>query len=257
MRRAVLTMVVLVGLVLISTQVVSACGFAWGQCDVPYGCCYTSYCAPSCYVPCYSPCYTAAPCAPAACQPAQSRPAAPSQAAPAMPPATNPQPTPAPPQPAEQPITLPSLETPPVSNSAKQPAKEDTKVSLPAELPLLPATSGVPKAAEGSERPHETPDRPKAKPIERPVATPMEKPLVAEAEYDNPFVLETDQLQIWTDASGNFRVEARFVSFDQKTVRLQRPSGAFLRVAYDRLSVADRERVQDLSLAVAMKTSMK
>ncbi|MBN2216616.1 MAG: hypothetical protein JW719_04500 [Pirellulales bacterium] len=75
------------------------------------------------------------------------------------------------------------------------------------------------------------------------------------AQYDNPFILETDQMQIWTDATGNFRVEARFVSFDQQTVRLQRPSGRYVRVDYNRLSMADRERVRDLMVVVAMKTS--
>ncbi|HBO43844.1 MAG TPA: hypothetical protein DD670_07930 [Planctomycetaceae bacterium] len=114
-------------------------------------------------------------------------------------------------------------------------------------MPELPDTAAPRKPAES--RPSE------AQPAKRSMEFQPEKPLVA--RLDNPFILETDQLQIWTDASGSYRVEARFVSFDDSTVRLQRANGQFVRIAYDRLSTADRERVHDLSYAVAMKMSMK
>ncbi|MGQ9605065.1 MAG: SHD1 domain-containing protein, partial [Thermogutta sp.] len=50
--------------------------------------------------------------------------------------------------------------------------------------------------------------------------------------------------RIWTDESGMYRITARFVqTIDGETVRLRTPSGAFVRVAWDRLSQADRDYV--------------
>jgi hypothetical protein len=121
-------------------------------------------------------------------------------------------------------------------------------------LPGVPESSVVPKPSAEPDRPV-GPAKPKVRPLRRSLGAPTEKPLVA--SYDNPFVIETDQLQIWTDSTGNYRVEARFVGFDEKTVRLRKASGQYVRVAFERLSVADRQRVRDLSQALAMKMSMK
>jgi len=256
MRRAVFVGSVLIALAVISAEFASGCGYTWGRCGVPCG--YTSCCVPRCYVPsCCVPVYCCVPvvCQPICCEPATQ--VAPSQQAPAP---QQLKPTLAPPEPrAESTTPVPPQAKSPVAPPAEQPkAEAPAAVELPVELPVPPASSEASKAAEGRPVPSKAPAAPagpEAKPVERPLSPASEKPLVA--QYDNPFILETDQLQIWTDSTGNFRVEARFVSFNQHTVRLQRPGGQYLRVEYDRLSMADRERARDLSLAVAMKTSMK
>ena len=48
-------------------------------------------------------------------------------------------------------------------------------------------------------------------------------------------------LRMWTDASGKYQLEARFVSFQDGTVRLQKANGGYVRIAYDRLSDGDRD----------------
>ena len=268
MRRATLLGLLLIALVLMSSSSAMACGIPLGRCFVPYNCCGPCY-APCCYAPCCcAPCYcycvpvVCRPvcCEPACCQPAASVPkAAPAKAA------EQPQPTLAPVEPPKTekpaPSLLPTLETkapePAKPVEKKAAPKAPAKIILPSELTLPTPSDDPPKAAEGDSAPAKTPVRPKSHPVDRHLITPAEKPLVAEASFDNPFILETDQLQIWTDSTGNFRVEARFISFDEKTVRLQRPSGQYIRVAFNRLSNADKSRVRDLSLALAMKTSMK
>ena len=55
---------------------------------------------------------------------------------------------------------------------------------------------------------------------------------------------------MWTDASGQYQVEARFVSFQDGTVRLQKANGRYVRIAYDLLCSVDQDFVinQDQSL---------
>jgi pyruvate/2-oxoglutarate dehydrogenase complex dihydrolipoamide acyltransferase (E2) component len=260
MRRA--TLVVLIVLALTSAASASACGYYWGRCGSPCG--YTYGCLP-CYG--YTP-YYCAPVyyAPAACEPVCCDPCGPVQTAPSAQPraAEGPMPTLAPPPPAEKPAAAPpTAETKaPAAQPTTSPASSTPPaLSLPAELPVPSASPDAPRAAEGGQIPSKSPSAPagpKARPVEQPLSSPEDKPLVAfSAISGDPFLVETDQLQIWTDATGNYRVEARFISFDERTVRLQRANGQYLRVEYDRLSNADRQRVQDLSLVLAMKTSMK
>jgi len=157
---------------------------------------------------------------------------------------------PSPPKPAAEPPAVSDLPLP----AAEAPAAEAPGTEAPAaEAPATPALPGLPDAAAPPKPAESRPSE--AQPAKRSMEFPPEKPLIA--QLDNPFILEADQLQIWTDASGSYRVEARFISFDDNAVRLQRADGQFVRIAYDRLSTADRERVHDLSYAVAMKMSMK
>jgi hypothetical protein len=60
-------------------------------------------------------------------------------------------------------------------------------------------------------------------------------------------------LRQWVDASGQHKIEARLVSFHDGTVRLQKANGRFVRIAYERLGMADQRFVlqQDQSLAAA------
>jgi len=245
MRRTVVMGIVLVGLALMAASSAWGCHFlnnACGRCRMPCGPCgHVVYCAPCWCVPAY--------CVPVICEPVCCEPAAPSKAtskpagpAPMLaPPKSSKQPAP----PAQKPEKTPAVETP-------------TTPGPPAELPGVTQTPAAPKPAVGPQLPAQRPAAPsqrEARPVEKLPGPPPEKPLVA--RYDNPFIIETDQLQIWTDSTGDHRVEARFVSFDGKTVRLKKANGQYMRVGYERLSVADRQRVRDLSHALAMKMSMK
>ncbi|NMC21912.1 MAG: hypothetical protein GYA33_16015, partial [Thermogutta sp.] len=55
-----------------------------------------------------------------------------------------------------------------------------------------------------------------------------------------------DDFRTWTDASGRFKVEAKFSAREGDTVILEKRDGSKLRIALDKLSVADREVVQQL-----------
>ena len=63
-------------------------------------------------------------------------------------------------------------------------------------------------------------------------------------------VNDVKTLRMWTDASGKYQVEARFVSFQDGTVRLQKANGRYVRIAYDLLCSVDQDFVlnQDQSL---------
>jgi len=50
-----------------------------------------------------------------------------------------------------------------------------------------------------------------------------------------------------------FRSEAKYVSFNDGTVRLQKANGRYVRVAIDKLSLADQEFVRGQLGAVATK----
>ena len=70
---------------------------------------------------------------------------------------------------------------------------------------------------------------------------------------DDPFGnagSDVKTMRTWTDASGKYRIEARFVSFQDGTVRLQKANGRYVRIAYDLLCSGDQGFVlnQDQSL---------
>jgi len=67
----------------------------------------------------------------------------------------------------------------------------------------------------------------------------------APGKKDDPFGARNDvkPLRMWTDASGKYQLEARFVSCEEGTVRLQKADGRYYRIKYDRLSVTDQDFV--------------
>ena len=95
------------------------------------------------------------------------------------------------------------------------------------------------------------PDKPKVdepKP-EAPAKPEPPKP----APKDDPFgngSNDAKALRMWTDTSGQYQVEARFVSFQNGAVRLQKANGRYVRIAYDLLCSVDQDYVlnQDKSL---------
>ena len=60
-----------------------------------------------------------------------------------------------------------------------------------------------------------------------------------------------DAYRTWTDATGNFRIEAKFVTVENDAVKLVRKNGAAIIVPLAKLSTADRE------IATAMAAKMK
>ncbi|MCX7426741.1 MAG: SHD1 domain-containing protein, partial [Planctomycetia bacterium] len=160
-------------------------------------------------------------------EPMAPQPAAPPAPAPAAPPAAPPAPAPAAP-PAEkpaQPLALPGAPAPaaetPVPAAAEKPAEK------PADQP-----------AEKTEKKAE--EKPDAK-----------KPATGS---DDPFSTNANGLKTWTDATGLYQIEARFVGVvEGDVVRLQRPDGRYVRVAMDRLSALDQQWVRDAGHALAMK----
>ena len=71
---------------------------------------------------------------------------------------------------------------------------------------------------------------------------------------DDPFGnagSDVKTMRTWTDASGEYRIEARFVSFQNRNIaRLQKANGRYVRIAYDLLCSGDQGFVlnQDQSL---------
>ena len=114
----------------------------------------------------------------------------------------------------------------------------------PAATDELPVFKSPPKPADAKPAPPE-----KAAP-EKPAP---EKP--APEKKDDPFGTSNDvkTMRQWTDASGKFHIEARFVSFQDGTVRLQKADGRYFRVKYDRLCAGDQDFVlhQDGALFAA------
>lgn len=103
------------------------------------------------------------------------------------------------------------------------------------------------------EPPAAAPETP-AKPAETPAPAPAEKPPTKPKAADvDPFAHDgASGARLWTDATGQYRVEARFVSVvDGATVRLQKADGRFVRVAMDKLCAGDQQFVRGQLTALA------
>ena len=128
------------------------------------------------------------------------------------------------PEPPKDPA--PAVPEPKVPDKAPAPAVPDAKVPDKAPAPAVPDAKTPEKAP---------------------------KP----ADKDDPFGAggsnDVKTLRMWTDASGKYQIEARFVSFLDGSVRLQRADGHYVRIAYDRLCSVDQSFVlnQDQSLLAA------
>jgi len=59
-------------------------------------------------------------------------------------------------------------------------------------------------------------------------------------------------MRLWTDISGRYHCEARFVGLvDGNSVRLQRVDGHYVRIVLEKLSLADQQFVQQQTGSVA------
>lgn len=133
-------------------------------------------------------------------------PAAPEPAAPAAPEPMPPAVEPAPPEPA-----------------APEPAAAEPMAPAPEPAPLEPA-----------------PPEPAA-PEPAPPALPPTPPLDTDPFSSNG----APGVRMWTDISGKYHCEARFVGLmDGSFVRLQRPDGQYVRILLEKLSLADQQFVR-------------
>jgi len=144
------------------------------------------------------------------------------------------------------------------------PAPAEKPAPAPEEKPAAPAEKPAPAPAE---KPAPAPaEKPAPAPAEKPAPAPAEKPAPApekpapapdkpapEKPDVDPFSQNDGGLRIWTDSSGKFTVEARYVgTLDGGTVRLQKAGGQYLRVSLHRLSAADQTFVLGMSKAIVM-----
>jgi len=130
---------------------------------------------------------------------------------------------------------------------AEQPKPEEPKPPLEPPKPEEPKPPSIapedkPADQPKTEEPKPPAPAPEDKPAEpAPPAKPQPKPAI-----DDPFSsIQGNPLRLWTDISGQYSVEARFVAvLDGDIVRLQRADGRYVRVALNKLSLADQQFVQ-------------
>jgi hypothetical protein len=131
--------------------------------------------------------------------------------------------------PVEEPAMLPP-EQPPVEEPAVPPVEEpQPEVPAPTEpAPAEPAPAEPAPAEPAPEVPAPTLD-------------------------DDPFSKSDNGYRMWTDSSGRHQVVARYVTtFRDGVVRLQKPNGRYVRVAFDRLSLMDQGFVRTRTASLAM-----
>jgi hypothetical protein len=135
-------------------------------------------------------------------------------------------------KPSDKPSDIGKIEPVAPVDPAKTPEKST-------ELGKIPALPKAPDKASDAPIPDAVPDTPTPK-------APAKAPDPTKPQDVDPFGgNDVKTLRMWTDASGQYQVEARFVSFQDGTVRLQKANGGYVRIAYDLLCEVDRNFVLD------------
>jgi hypothetical protein len=264
----------------------SGCG--WSGCGWCGSCGWSSCCASTCCCDgcangclsggCWGDCQQVLPAQPGA-SPTPSQPTPAPAAERPRPTAKNlPSPT-IPPVPAEPVGTSSASLAAPLDRSAASAETPAASSERPASLVKTPATAtgdtiaptsateipAVPVSANSGERnaaatdmpatapadPDGTPTLAPPEPLKTP--TPAVRPREpAKPASDDPFSLSNrGGSRLWTDVSGQYHVEARLVSFDGQTVRLQRADGRYVRIAVGQLCTLDAQFVRQQTMAVA------
>lgn len=215
------------------SMIVAAMGVVFFAAESAWACRFMNNCCSRVPRRCCVVCCDPAPCAPVHCAPTPCGPITDAaQVAPTPSPETKPTesapsvapPAPQPTPPAEKPAE-------PAAPPQEMPADKPAEPAAPAEKPAQPA----PPADKPAEKPADAP-APPAKPID-----------------DDPFAHgQLPGLRLWTDASGKHQVIARFVAVVDGQVRLQTADGQFVRIVFDRLSVADRRFVEQHATVAAL-----
>jgi hypothetical protein len=156
---------------------------------------------------------------------------------------------------AEAPKAKPAEpETDAFGNAIAEPPKKATeetpaepKAAKPEAAPpkkVEEERAAEPKAAEPEAAPpKKANEEPAAEPkAAEPVAEPPKAPAEPEKKEEaDPFGKnQIKDYRLWTDASGEFQVNARFVGFADGKVRLQKPNGKYVRIEMTLLCVADQ-----------------
>ena len=132
----------------------------------------------------------------------------------------------------------------------EKPAEKEKAVETP-EKPDMPETPKKPDMPEKAETPEKAEMPEKA---ETPEKMEPAKEKEKGAEEKDPFSrTDSGRIRLWTDISGQYNCEAKYVSFSDGTVRLHKASGRYVRIAMDNLSLADQEFVRGQLGAVATK----
>jgi hypothetical protein len=146
----------------------------------------------------------------------------------------------------------PSAETKPEKVPELKPEPKPGPVEIPAEprVPLKPEIKPIepvkPVEPATVPEPPKVPEKPPVLLVPQPTPPQPKAPEKPPKQKDNPFDSGSNDiktLRMWTDASGKYQVEARFVSFQDGTVRLQKANGRYARIVYDLLCSADQKFV--------------
>jgi hypothetical protein len=145
------------------------------------------------------------------------------------------------PEPPVTPDKAPAKAPEPPLTPDKAPVKAPDAPVIPDKAPVkapdapLTPDKAPAKAPDAPLTPDKAPEPPKT-PDKAPKAGPKDDPF-GNAGNDSP------SFRNWTDSSGKYQIEARFVSFQDGTVRLQKVNGRYVRIAYDLLCSVDQDFV--------------
>ena len=67
----------------------------------------------------------------------------------------------------------------------------------------------------------------------------------AHAQVGQPKSFQGPEVRRWTDYTGRFHTDAKLIGGDRVAVRLQKPTGTMITVAFERLSAADQRFVRE------------
>ena len=146
----------------------------------------------------------------------------------------------------------------PLPAEPKEPAPKAEPTPVVPSVPAAPAKPVVPEKAAAPEKPAvpeapAIPEKPAVPESKIPPVPTKEAPKDGKATEDPFGMNDSGNLRQWTDASGEHSIEARFVSFQDGTVRLQKANGRYVRVEFDLLSSDDQQFVERQAEALAAR----
>jgi hypothetical protein len=156
-------------------------------------------------------------------------------------------------KPVEEPAVKPEekpAEPPAVKPEEKPPVKPEVK---PAEPPAVKPEEkpAEPPAANPEALPAELPGiSPETKPAEEKKHAEPPKPETKTGAYDSIKHYDPMVMRQWTDATGKYKIEARFVGVIGDTVRFQKSNGIYSRIQLTKLCAEDQELVHQAASLV-------
>jgi hypothetical protein len=181
---------------------------------------------------------------------------------PAVPAPSEPEPVKPEPKPAEEPKKAEEKTPAPAETPKKEEEEVETDAfgnpieknkDAPAEEMKEEPKADEPKMDEPkSEEPMDEPvDEEKAKDAE-PADKPADAEKKSEGESADPFSKnDARQYRLWTDSTGEFQVEAKFVGFVDGKVRLQKSNGRYVRIEMNLLCQDDQRLIKKIETLAA------